>query len=197
MIWLVVIGGIVVIVLLVIFAGSPSAEARLKQIEDRYKELESRGFLEELILVHFEGLPVPGDTEILIQIGKDSVVFSSDGMEATLDRGKITDVSKVTETELHERRQSMNLTGAIVGGALFGGVGAIIGSRPKTKTTEITKQFLVFSYKDENDFKSIVFEAPQSVLGITTIKTKDGEHIPIQTEIQEIFKTQEKKTISL
>ena len=96
---------------------------------------------------HVNGLPIPEN--VLCE------VFSYP--EIKLPKEKITDISIKTDTEIQQQLVS-SAGGAIAGAMLFGSLGAIIGGRVKTKKVKTTTNYLIITYKSENELKYIGFD---------------------------------------
>ena len=78
------------------------------------------------------GLGVPQEAECVAILDEDAVVFVIGGTEFRLDFVKITgvDLQKTIDSQIYSQG---SFTGGLVGGALFGVAGAVIGSAPKKR----------------------------------------------------------------
>lgn len=99
---------------------------------------------------------------------------------ATLKYTQITNIDKVTETEIIEKSKS-TLGRAAVGGLLLGPLGAIIGGMSGTGSKKKTtvKTYLVINYTSSSDeIKVITFEVVGATFGlkefINEAKEKSG-----------------------
>ena len=94
---------------------------------------------------------------IEVALYEDHLTMKSIGSKLSpidLSYSKITDVYHGIEAELTEKKKSV-IGRALVGGALFGGVGVVVGavSGSGTKQTKEYKTYFIISYKtaDESD----------------------------------------------
>jgi hypothetical protein len=67
----------------------------------------------------------------------------------------------ITDKEIQKHIVS-STGGAVAGGLLFGPVGAMIGGRAKTRTSNNIRTYLIFSYEKDNSVSYIAFEATNS-----------------------------------
>lgn len=130
---------------------------RQKQNE-HLQELKNQGFILDTQVKHIYGLNTAEDMLCRIEVWKDSYKFKMNNINFSLSREKVTDIAIKTETEVQQQYVS-SIGGAVLGGALFGTVGAAYGGRAKKKEIYNFKSFLVFTYTGENssDIKNIIF----------------------------------------
>ena len=85
--------------------------------------------------------------ELFLQAG--ATYLSKTTEDFTIPYSMITDISECTVEELQEKQKSV-IGRAIVGGALFGGIGAIVGgmSGVGTKTETVRKKLVTVTYQD-------------------------------------------------
>lgn len=113
------------------------------------------------------GLPFPDGTEIGIEINNDGFIFRVDkNREAKLSIEKITDIQDYDETVI-ENIVTSSTSSTIIGAAAFGAIGAIIGSRPKSKRHKEDSYFIVIDYDD----KQIIVKT-KSILDLNAIMKK-------------------------
>lgn len=109
-------------------------------------------------LTHVFGLPVmPG--AICNVISKYyEITIESQGTVLTLDKNRITYIGK--ENNIQKYSQAISSIGGAVGGAmLFGGIGAAIGGRAKSRNFQSKKQYLVITYiGDDESVKYVIFD---------------------------------------
>lgn len=104
---------------------------------------------------HISGLEIPENIDILFTLDTDGVVIKIPGSkEYSISLNKIQSISFHHETEI-EKYVASSLGSAVVGAAAFGVIGAVIGSRPKTKEKRNVSFFLIVEY----DNKFIVIES--------------------------------------
>lgn len=106
---------------------------------------------------HVNGLPIPKNVLCEVFSYPDRIDFKSGTTEIKLPKEKITDISIKTDTEIQQQLVS-SAGGAIAGAMLFGSLGAIIGGRVKTKKVKTTTNYLIITYKSENELKYIGFD---------------------------------------
>lgn len=106
---------------------------------------------------HVNGLPIPENVLCEMFSYPDRIDFKSGTTEIKLPKEKITDISIKTDTEIQQQLVS-SAGGAIAGAMLFGPLGAIIGGRVKTKKVKTTTNYLIITYKSENELKYIGFD---------------------------------------
>ena len=96
-----------------------------------------------------EGLPLSKNADLIVAYEPTGVTFATlDKQSFTLSMEKITSIHYYDETEL-EKVVTQSAPGVILGAAMFGVVGAMIGGRVKTKDVKNTKYFLLFTYEDK------------------------------------------------
>lgn len=106
------------------------------------------------------GLPLVGGTMCLVSLTETGVSISAPGAKFNIAIEKITSISTKTDTEIQENKQLVSsIGGALVGAALFGLPGAIVGGGAKEKTVSNTvyHNFMVITYKKDNSLSSVVF----------------------------------------
>lgn len=104
---------------------------------------------------HISGLEIPENIDILFTLDTDGVVIKIPASkEYSISLNKIQSISWCNETEI-EKYTTSSLGSAVVGAAAFGVIGAVIGSRPKTKEKKTVLFYLLVQYDD----KTIVIES--------------------------------------
>lgn len=101
----------------------------------------------KLKAAHIVGLPAaPGDSS-LITFWEDQLEIAAGGKFTKLPYSSILGMSAKGKTNVHQEKvQSAGR--AVAGGMLFGTVGAIAGSAPKTKTSLKYKRILTIEYSE-------------------------------------------------
>ena len=96
------------------------------------------------------GLGVPPEAECMALLDKGAVVFLIGGTEFQLDFAKITgvDLQKTIDTQIYSQG---SFTGGLVGGALFGVAGAVIGSAPKKRVERKRMHGVLIEYKGSGE----------------------------------------------
>lgn len=141
--------GIVTFILL-----KPTAKDKQKKIDKQEKRKEK---LKTCTMKHVYGLPIAEDVNCNITLTDDKYIFSSGSMNFELEKSKITDMCIKTDTEIQQQYVS-SVGGAVVGGALFGPLGAMIGGRAKKKTVKHEiHNYLIITYQSD-EIKYIGFD---------------------------------------
>lgn len=96
---------------------------------------------------HFSGLEIPENAALNATLSDLGLTIKVPTLqkEYTLNLEKIQDVKYFNETEV-EKYLDSSLAKAVIGATAFGAVGAIIGSRPKTKEKKIVHFYLLIDY---------------------------------------------------
>lgn len=111
---------------------------------------------------HVSGLPIPNGVRCDIALCPDQYVFTYKKLSYNLSFDKIIDVSIKSEKEIQQHYVS-SIGGAVLGGALLGPLGAIVGGRAKKKKTVNRRTYLIFTYESESTTKFIVFDSSTSL----------------------------------
>lgn len=135
---------------------SQEARQERRQQKQEAKEKNSR----MLVVEHMAGLPLAQSTICTVSFEDACVAIHSGGNAFNLSYDKITDMDLKTSTEIQKAYVS-SAGGAIVGGALFGPLGAMVGGRVKEKRSKTVENFVIFTYlKDGNiDYLSFKVQA--------------------------------------
>ena len=156
---------IIIVVIVFIYQISiyvnPISKEEKKQRENRQEELNAK---KSITLPHFYGLPLVEGSMCNLFLCDDKIVIESKGTIFNLSKDKIIDVAEKTETEIRKSYTS-SVGGAIGGAVLFGPIGAIIGGRTKEKTDKEEKEYLIFTYKDNQENKYISFLVNRDRIG--------------------------------
>lgn len=132
----------------------PTAKEKQKKIAKQEKRKEK---LKTCTMKHVNGLPIAEDVNCNITLTDDKYIFSSGSMNFELEKSKITDICIKTDTEIQQQYVS-SVGGAVVGGALFGPLGAMIGGRAKKKTVKHeSHHYLIITYQSD-EIKYIGFD---------------------------------------
>jgi|GEM_PF-4847609 hypothetical protein len=137
--------------------AGPHVAAILKTIS--VEEMKSKVGLDEetlkaksaigFSLKHIHGLPIANGASTTICEFDEKFEFKNGGNTFTIAKDKITDISRITDTEIQQQSVS-SVGGAVMGGAIFGVLGAAIGGRTKNIKTTTHTIFLVFTYRNKN-----------------------------------------------
>lgn len=102
------------------------------------------------------GLPLPEKSQCDIYSIPGFYQIVTPGAVFNIDKLKVTSVSIKTDEEISKQAVS-SVGGAVLGGAMFGVVGAAIGGRAKTTNVHEYKNFLVFVYEKDSSVDFAVF----------------------------------------
>ncbi|MBD5132877.1 MAG: hypothetical protein HDT38_00135 [Clostridiales bacterium] len=135
---------------------SPEERQERKQQKQKAKERNSR----MLEVEHMAGLPLAQSAACTVSFEEGCITIYSSGNRFNLNYDKITAMDLKTSTEIQKTYVS-SAGGAIVGGALFGPLGAMVGGRVKEKRSTTVENFIIFTYlKDGNiDYLSFKVQA--------------------------------------
>lgn len=93
-----------------------------------------------------------------VQLYEDHLLIKCGKLSAELQYNQITDVFYGMKTEIVVEEHSP-IARAFVGGALFGGAGAVVGAMTATQKTKKSAFYLIISYTSSNgEEKIITFE---------------------------------------
>lgn len=121
--------------------------------------------------IHLSGLPATGRESCSIMVKKENVIINNNRQEFQIPMNRI--VGAVVNQETRDiqtvqttTKKSPSVGKAVVGGALFGPAGAVIGGvsgKSKSKSnvqtrTEITKLYLIINYISEGEHRQLMFE---------------------------------------
>lgn len=132
----------------------PTEKDKQKRLEKMKKHEEN---LKTCKMKHINGLPIAEDVVCNIKSENDKFIFSFGSMNFELEKAKIIDMCIKKDVEIQQQYLS-STGGAIVGAALLGTLGAVIGGRAKKKTVknEVYEYFII-TYKSP-EIKYICFE---------------------------------------
>ncbi len=117
---------------------------------------------------HVNGLvQFSGEGELRIFV--DRLEFSVGGTQYTLPIERIISADILTQKQT-EYIITQKLSHAVLGGLVFGDVGALIGGMPKSKAIETTEENLVITYEKDEEAKFIVLKNLPCEKVIRTIK---------------------------
>ena len=103
------------------------------------------------------GLNLPSGAKCLVSCLKSRVVFSANGQEFNLPSDRIIDVSVMKTSDIQKQYVS-SVGGAVAGALLLGPIGAVLGGAATQRSIKTNKKYLIFSYKDSEDIKYILFD---------------------------------------
>lgn len=120
---------------------------------------------------HVLGLPVMEGAICSVRSEYDKITIKTQGTVLTLNKNRITYIGKENNIQKYAQAVS-SVGGAIAGSMLFGGIGAALGGRVKSRNFLSKRQYLVIAYIGEDDVvKYIVFDyIPQAIMLIIDFK---------------------------
>lgn len=104
--------------------------------------------------IHISGLNAPENSNLTLSLDEEGIDIKILSNEYHISLNKIQSIAWYNETDIQKYTTS-SLGSAVVGAAAFGVIGAIIGSRPKTKETKTVYFYLIIQY----DEKSVIIES--------------------------------------
>ena len=112
--------------------------------------------MKEVVGTHLSGLDIPENVIVSFSLSDDGIKITAPSMkkEYTIGLSKIQNINYYNETEV-EKYSDSSFGKAVIGAAAFGVIGAVIGSRPKSKEKKTVHFYLIVNYSD----KQIVIES--------------------------------------
>lgn len=135
-----------------------------KVARQRKREIASN----TVVLPLAAGISLPEKTRCTIVFYANVIQIFANGTEFDLPMQKVHDISIKTDIERHDYIAS-SVGGAVMGGLLFGPIGAAIGGRVKTQTTVKFKKYLIITYVTNKGASYIAFH----VTGLYSSKAKE------------------------
>lgn len=109
-------------------------------------------------LTHVLGLPVMQGAVCKVISERDKLTIEAQKTVYNLNKDRITSISRETNIQKYSQAVS-SIGGAVVGGMLFGSIGAAIGGRATSKDFQSEHQYLVIAYiGDDEAVKYVVFD---------------------------------------
>ena len=102
-----------------------------------------------------------------------------------MSKDKITDICIKTDTEIQKQLVS-SVGGAVAGAMLFGTLGAIIGGRAKTKKVKTSTDYLIITYRSDEELKYIGFDTknnPPSAVKLVNEFKQNNSSSGVQIEL--------------
>lgn len=180
MFWIVfIIASVALIIFLPIYLQNKSNKAyqeRLEVANNKAREnhvIDTEGYTLaiENRAVHRSGLPATGNEICTITVKSKEIAINSPRQEFKIPMDRVIGAVVNKETRdiqnvQYSTKKSPSIGKAVVGGALFGPAGAIIGGTSgKSKTTsnvqtrtEVTKLYLTINYTSGGEHKELIFE---------------------------------------
>jgi hypothetical protein len=103
-----------------------------------------------LFAKHVSGLPLAEGVDTKIVANDERLLFISNTQEFSLSSDRLIDIGIKTDQEIQSSYGS-SISGAILGGYLFGAVGAVIGGQMRERKNIIKHHFLIITYKKDSD----------------------------------------------
>jgi len=110
-------------------------------------------------LLHIEGLPLAEKTRCSVELVYGELRINGGGADFKLQLNQIGAIEVKTDVEIAHIISS-SATKGIAGGLIFGPVGAIVGSRAKSKEVRKATPYLVVNYvNSEGTLSAMLFDA--------------------------------------
>lgn len=113
---------------------------------------------------HLSGLPVPEGVPCYLEVTPAELGIRAGGQNFRVPTERIVSVQEYNDTEMRQHIGS-SFGSTVLGGAAFGGLGAVIGAMPKSKYKKaVSKHNLVVNYVSEaGEAKVLAFSSDQSL----------------------------------
>lgn len=152
---------LLIVICLVIFV--PRAKAKKKYGKDEFLFFEK--------FPHSSGLNLPQNVMCNVFCLRSRIVIEANGQEFSLPAEKIIDVSVMTNKEIHKQYVS-SVGGAVAGAMLLGPLGAALGGSATKKRIKEKSKYLIFTYKNKEDMKYILFDVTKKTSNANKFKNK-------------------------
>lgn len=165
--YLIVLGVCLLLIIFCIKMAITTSKAQKKQKAVAAQKKEN-GATVTVNCPHVSGLPIAENILCTITSYPDKLVIDANHNQFNLEKSKITDICIKTDTEIHQQYIS-SIGGAVGGAILFGPLGAVIGGRAKNKKVKKTTQYLIITYKKNDDLQYIGFEVINSFQAVKLV----------------------------
>lgn len=125
------------------------------------KRIENHHALTGAQLFLVSGLPLAEETYCEIFVGEQNLCIEAHKQTFNVPISNIIAAQAKTDVEI-EKEVTSSAGKAVVGGLLFGSVGAIVGGRVKTKKTKTFSYYLIINYKSQNGATEVLAFKGQS-----------------------------------
>lgn len=111
------------------------------------------------------GLGVPEGSPCSIIANEDTISILCDGQEFVLKICNIIYYEYKMDVEIENSTQNGSVLKGMIGGAVFGLPGAIVGSLPKTKKKRLVTGTVMIKYQGQTDNQTIILISTPNTLG--------------------------------
>ena len=113
---------------------------------------------------HVGGLPVPGNIPCEVTVFANRLEMQSSSQKFRVPMERVIGAESYVDTEMRQHIKR-NTGGAIVGGLIFGGAGAIVGGMPESRyQREISKFNLLVNYlTPEGTVEAVIFTSERPI----------------------------------
>lgn len=115
------------------------------------------------------GLGVPEGSPCTVIAKEDAISVICDEQEFVLKIANIINYEYKMDIEIESSTQNGSVLKGMIGGAVFGLPGAIVGSLPKTKQKRLVTGTVVIKYQGNTDKQTIIFVSAPNTLGCAQI----------------------------
>lgn len=149
----------------------------------RRKEDKANGIKRFFALEHVEGLGVVEKSPCSVVLSLSTLTITCTGKEYTLPLKRITYVDFIVDSDKIRYLQSSVAKG-VVGAALFGTSGAVIGTTPKAKVAYEAIGYAVIAYRDMRGEEKIIIlrdQSANSYICSTLVRTLEARiHVTVE-----------------
>lgn len=110
----------------------------------------------EIVGKMIAGVPLPDGTAVNVKLTPDVLTINGSSKEFNIDFSKLETLDIKSDVEM-EQIIEQSAPGMIIGAAVFGVIGAMIGGRVKTKDKKQVNHFLIINYQSE-ELKTIILD---------------------------------------
>lgn len=168
---------------LVLFLGKGKPKEERQERRRQKAEAKDRNS-RILVAEHMAGLPLAQSTACTVSFEEGCITIHSSGNRFNLNYDKITAMDFKTSTEI-QRAYVSSAGGAIVGGALFGPLGAMVGGRVKEKQSKTVENFIIFTYLKDGNIDYLSFKVQTAYKAMKLIQQYEP-HIAQQGIVTEL-----------
>ena len=159
---------------------------RNRKAEKKQQKLDKANGIKRFpSLAHVDGLEAAEKSPCSVILNDSSLMISGAGKEYTLPLKRITYVDYIADADKTRYLESSAAKG-IMGAALFGVSGAVVGAAPKTKTAHEETGYAVIGYRDAGGREKRIILKDQTVNSYRCSKLVRALNICIHTKVEKV-----------